>query len=151
MLGTMYYSMQRKDDAKRVLTIARTKAPKSARIAAYLGMVQLSSGEAAAAEDSFQSALALDSADALALIGMGGIRYQQQRWSDAIQYLEKSRTADPDALFLLCDSYYRIGKPDEGLLTAKVIRALGAEREPLLDKLERLVALHQTDRPHGVP
>ena len=151
MLGTMYYSMGRKDDARRVLTIARANDPQSARITAYLGMVQLAGGETAAAESSFQAALALDSAEPLALIGMGGIRYQRQRWSDAIQYLEKSRTADPDTLFLLCDSYYRVGKPDEAILTAEVIRALGAERKDLLDRLKQLVAFHQTDGPHIVP
>jgi len=151
LLGTMYYSMGRKDDARRVLTIARTKDPQSARIAAYLGMVQLSGVETAVAESSFQAALALDSTETLALIGMGGIRYQQQRWSEAVQLLEKSRTADPDALFLLCDSYYRVGKQDEALLTAEVIRALGADRKPLLEKLETLVSLHQTDRPRAVP
>jgi len=151
LLGAMYYSMGRKDDAKRVLTIARTKDPQSGRIAAYLGMVQLSDGESATAENSFQAALALNSAETLALIGMGGIRYQQQRWSDAIQYLEKSRTADPDALFLLCDSYYRVGKPDEALLTAEVIQALGADRKNLLDRLKHLVAIHQTDLPHVRP
>ena len=151
LLGTMYYSMGRRDDARRVLTIARTKVPQSARIAACLGMVQLSSGETVAAENSFQAALALDSTETLALIGMGGIRYQQQRWSEAVQYLEKSRTADSDALFLLCDSYYRVGKPDEALLTAEVIRALGAEKKELLDRLKQLVALHQTDVPHVGP
>jgi tetratricopeptide (TPR) repeat protein len=151
LLGTMYYSMGRREDARRVLAIARTKDPQSARIAAYLGMVQLSGGEAAAAESSFQSALALDSAETLALIGMGGIRYQQQRWSDAIQYLERSRTADPDALFLLCDSYYRVGKPDEARLTAAVIRVLGADRKPLIDKLETLVKLHPAEPSQTVP
>ena len=148
LIGTMYYSMGRKADAKRVLTAAQSKAPKSARIAAYLGMAQLSSGEVARAEDSFQSALGLDSGDALALIGLGGIRYQQQRWSDAAAYLEKSRTADPDTLFLLCDAYYRLGKPEQAVLTAEVIRALGADRKPLLEKLEKLLALHQVARPY---
>jgi lipoprotein NlpI len=95
LLGTtMYYSMGRKDDAKRVLTTALTEAPRSARIAAYLGMVQLSSGDPTGAEKSFHAALALDSAEALALIGMGAIRYQQ-RWLEATEYLEKSRTGDP--------------------------------------------------------
>ena len=135
----------------RVLSIARTEDPQSARISAYLGMVQLSGGETAAAEGSFQAALALDSGETLALIGMGGIRYQQGRWPDAIQYLEKSRTADPDALFLLCDSYYRVRKPDEALLTAEVIRALGAERQDLLDRLRELVAIQQKDGLHVVP
>ena len=163
LLGTMYYSMGRRDDAKRVLSIARTQDPKSAHIAGYLGMVQLAGGETAAAEKSFQDALALDSAETLALIGMGGIRYQQQRWSEAVQYLEKSRTADPDTLFLLCDSYYRVGKPDEALLTAEVIRALGAEKDAekdankgaetndLLDRLSQLIATHQKDVPHVAP
>lgn len=151
LLGTMYYSMGRKDDAKRVLTNARTKDPQSARIAAYLGIVQLSGGETAVAENSLQAALALDSTETLALIGMGGIRYQQQRWSEAIQFLEKSRTADPEALFLLCDSYYRVGKKDDALLTAQVIQALGSDRKDLLDRLKQLVAIHQTDAPHVGP
>jgi len=151
LLGTMYYSMGRSDDATRVLIIARTKDPQSARIAAYLGMVQLSVGEASAAESSFQAALALNSAETLALIGMGGIRYHQQRWTDAIQYLEKSRTADPDALFLLCDSYYNVGNSDKALLTAEVIRAISPDRTQLLDKLNQLVAAHQPGHPRGVP
>ncbi len=151
LLGTMYYSLGRKDDAKRMLNIARTKAPKSSRIVAYLGMVELSGGEAAAAEESFQSALSLDSMEVLALIGMGGIRYQQQRWADAAGYLEKSRTADLGALYMLCDAYFRVGRTEDALLTAEVIRALGAGQQPLLDELEKLVRLHQTEPAHMVP
>lgn len=151
LIGTMYYSMGRNDDAKRALAMARTQAPKSARVAAYLGMVQLAGGDTAAAEESFQSALALNSSETLALIGVGGIRYQQQRWPDAITYIEKSRTADPDTLFLLCNAYYRVEEPEQAALIAEVIRALGAERKPLLDKLERLVALHEMDPPHIAP
>jgi tetratricopeptide (TPR) repeat protein len=151
LLGMMYFSMGRRDDAKRMLTIARTREPMSARIAAYLGMVQLSGGEAGAAEKSFQAALARDSSEALALIGMGGIRYREQRWPETIEYLEKSRTADPDTLFLLCDAYYRVGKPEQAALTAEMVRALGADRKPLLDALDKLVALHQGDRPKAAP
>ncbi len=149
LLGIMYYSMGRTDDAKRVLSSAQAKDPNSAPITAYLGMVQLSTGEVAAAEASFHSALALDSNEALALIGMGGIRYQQKRWLDSIAYLEKSRTADPDALLMLCDAYYRVGKPEQAAFTAEVIRAFGAGSKPLLDRLERLVAEHQKDQPQA--
>lgn len=153
LLGTMYYSLGRKDDAKRMLNIARRQAPKSSRIVAYLGMVELSGGETAAAEESFQSALALDSAEVLALIGMGGIRYQQQRWADAARYLEKSRTADLGALYMLCDTYFRLGRTQDALLTAEVIRALGTGQQPLLDELEKLVRLHQnqTEPAHVAP
>jgi tetratricopeptide (TPR) repeat protein len=148
LLGIMYFSMGRSQDAKRVLAIAQTKSPKSAAIAAYLGMVRLSGGEVAGAEESFKSALAIDSSEPLALIGMGGIRYQQENWKESIEYLEKSRTADPDALLMLCEAYYRAGKPEQAALTAEAIRALGAGREPLLDQLERLVTQHQKDQPH---
>jgi tetratricopeptide (TPR) repeat protein len=110
-------------------------------------MVQLSSGNVTSALEAFQAALAHDSNETLALIGMGGIRYQQQRWPQAVEYLEKSRTADPDALFLLCDAYYRMGKPEQAALIAEVVRALGSDRKPLLDELEKLVARHRSDRP----
>ena len=103
-------------------------------------MVQLSAGDVAAAEISFQSALALDSTETIALIGMGGIRYQQQRWPETIDYLEKSRTADPHALFLLCDAYYRVGKPDQAALIAEVVRAYGVGQKPLMAELEKLEA-----------
>jgi len=151
LIGAMYYSLGRKGDAKRALAIARSKAPKSARIAAYLGMVQLSDGDAAAAEESFESALAMDAAETLALIGMGEIRYRQQRWADAVDYLEESRTADPEALLLLCDAYYRMGKPDSALVMAEVVRAFSGERKPLLDELEKLVALHQSNQTPVAP
>lgn len=146
LLGVMYYSLGRKADVKRMLSIARAQAPKSARIAAYLGFVELSSGETGAAEESFASALTLDSAEVLALIGVGVIRYQQQRWAEAVGYLEKSRTADPDTLYMLCDAYFRIGRREEALLTAEVVRALGSDNKNLLKALDQLVKLHAADR-----
>lgn len=142
LLGAMYFGMGRKDDARRLLTTARTLSPDDSRIAAYLGMTELSSGELAAAEQSLLAALALDAHNPLALIGMGALRYQQHRWPDAVAYLEKSRTADPETLFLLCDAYYRVGKPDEAALTAEVVRAFGSDKKSLLDELERLRSLH---------
>jgi len=145
LLGTMYYSMGRKDDAKRVMNIARAQAPESARIAAFLGMVELSSGQTRESEEAFQSALALDSAETLALIGMGSIRYQQQRWLEAVQYLEKSRTADPSALLMLCDVYFRAGRSDDALLTAEVIQALAADKPTIVDELQRLLKLHKDE------
>ena len=151
LLGTMLFSMGRKDDAKRVLRIARAQTPKAARIAAYLGLVELSCGEAVAAENSFQSALALDSAEVLALIGMGGIRYRQQRWADAAKYLQKSRTADPDTLYMLCDAYFRIGRTEEAMLTADVIRALASDNKALLDAVDELVRLHKASQQSPAP
>jgi tetratricopeptide (TPR) repeat protein len=151
LLGAMYYSLGRKEDAKHMLSIARTQAPKSARIAAYLGFVELSSGEAGAAEESFASALALNSAEVLALIGMGVTQYQKQRWVDAVEYLERSRTADPGTLYMLCDAYFRIKRTEDALVTAEVIRALGSDNKPLLNAVDELVKLHTADRQSPAP
>ena len=152
LLGMMYYSMGRRDDAKRMLTIARTR---ESEVGAHRGLSRHGATfrrrSRPLRKHSFEAALALDSTETLALIGMGGIRYRQRRWSDAISYLDKSRTADPDTLFLLCDAYYRVQDPDQATLIAQVIRALGANRKPLLDKLERLEMLHKADQPHPTP
>lgn len=143
LLGVMYHSLGRTDDAKRVLALAQAQNPQSARIPAYLGMVRLSTGDASVAEVAFQSALALDSSEALALIGMGGIRYQQKRWQESIDDLEKSRTADPNTLLMLCDAYYRVGQPQKAALTAEVVRALAAGNKTVLDRLGELMAQHR--------
>lgn len=142
LLGIMYYNLGREEDARRVLNIARGAAPKSARIAAYLGFVELSSGDAVSAEESFEAALALDSREVLALIGMGVIQYRKQRWAGAAEYLEKSRTADPDTLYMLCDAYFRINRREDALVTAEVIRAFGSENKSLLDAVDSLIRLH---------
>lgn len=151
LLGVMYYGKGRKDDAIRMLRIARATLPKAARIAAYLGVVELSSGEIGTAEESFQSALILDSDDVLALVGIGGMRYRQQRWAEAVEYLEKSRTADPGTLYMLCDAYFRIKRIEEAMLTAEVIRALGSDNRALLSSLDELVKLHKADRQSFAP
>ena len=151
LLGVMYYSLGRKEDARRMLILARAHDSKSARIAAYLGFVELSSGETGAAEESFASALALDSGEVLALIGMGVIQYHKQQWASAVDYLEKSRTADPDTLYMLCDAYFRINRTEDALVTAEVIRALGSSNKGLLRALDDLLKLHVGDRQSPAP
>jgi tetratricopeptide (TPR) repeat protein len=145
LLGVMYFSMGRNDDARRLLTTAKAKNPYSARIAAYLGLVELSSGDADMADESLRAALTLNSAETLALIGLGSLRYQQSRWAQSAEYLEKSRTADPNTLLMLCDAYFRIGKMDEARLTSRVIRALASDNKPLLARLDELMKPHHAD------
>jgi tetratricopeptide (TPR) repeat protein len=149
VLGEMYFTLGRNDDARRVLLTASKLSPNDAQIAAYLGMMQLASGEISAGEQSLHSALTLDAANPLALIGMGGIRYRQQRWQDAIEYLERSRTAAPDSLFMLCNAYLRVGKREDALLTAEVIRALGADQQTLLDSVDQLLKGYPSSEPHS--
>ncbi len=139
LLGEMYFTLGRVEDARRMLLTASNQSPNDAHVAAYLGIVQLASGESDAAERSLTTALSLDQDEPLALIGLGGIRYRQERWADAITYLERSRTADPNALLLLCAAYLRTGKTDEALLTAEVIRAFASDSPSLLESLDELL------------
>jgi tetratricopeptide (TPR) repeat protein len=151
LLGVMYYSMGRPDDSKRALLMAKSKAPQDAHYASYLGIVQMASGEAAAAEKTFEASLAIDPSDALALIGLGTVKYRQQQWDLAAHYLEKSRTADAGVLYMLCDAYFRIRKNDRAMLTAEVIRAFGSNRKDLLVAVDDLVKLHPANQPPIAP
>lgn len=146
LLGVIYSSLGRKNDALHMLRIARGRLPNSPRIAAYLGLVEVSSGDIAASEESFSSALTLDSSETLALIGLGGIRYQQERWAEAVRYLEKAKTADPGTLYLLCDAYLKINKVEEAYLTAEVIRAFASGNRALLNSLDELLRLYKAPR-----
>ena len=82
---------------------------------------------------------------------MAHIRYKQQRWQDVIAYLERSHTANPGALYMLCDAYYRVGKTNQAIFTAEAIRSLAAGNKGLLDDLDQLVKLHQADQPASAP
>lgn len=139
LLGAMYFSSGQADNARRMLTKAAALAPNDAHVHAFLGMLQMSSGDLRSAETSLESALRVESDQPLALIGMGGLRYRQQRWPDAIRYLEKSRTADPNTLLLLCDAYFHVGNIDEALLTAEVVRAFGSDRPEVVSNLNEMI------------
>jgi 3-methyladenine DNA glycosylase AlkC len=79
------------------------------------------------------------------------IRYKQERWKDVIAHLERSHTANPGALYMLCDAYYRVGKNNEAIVTAEAIRSLAANNKSLLADLDRLVKLHQAGQPASAP
>ena len=145
-LGVVYSTMGRTDDAKRVLETARAQAPTDAAILAYLGMVRLSLGEVDQSEKHYNSALAIEPTNESATIGLAQIRYMQRRWEDVIRYLESSRTANPGALYLLCDAYFRVGKDSEALITAQAIRSLSPNSQTLLSDVDRLVKLQQSER-----
>lgn len=151
LIGVVYHTIGRMDDAKRALKIAQAQAPTNAQIPAYLGDVQLSSGQVDQAQKSYNSALALDPANELALIGMAYLRYKQQRWDEVISYLERSHTANPGALYLLCDAYFRVGNTNQATITAEAIRSLAVNNKSLLDDLEKLIKLHQSDQSVSAP
>jgi uncharacterized hydantoinase/oxoprolinase family protein len=72
---------------------------------------------------------------------MGEVRYHQERWSDAADQLAKSRTMTPELLYMLCDSYFHVGKIADADLTAETAAAYGRNNpelmKGLLDLLQR--------------
>lgn len=151
VLGVVYYTMGRIQDGERTLEIARAQVPGDAQTSAYLGVVELAANEPDRAEKSFNSALTLDPTNELALIGLARMKYKQQQWQDVIAYLERSHTANAGALYLLCDSYFRVGRINDAGVAAEAIRSLAPNDKRLLNDLDQLVKQHQADQPTSAP
>ena len=70
---------------------------------------------------------------------MGEVRYWQGRWADAAAQIEKSKTIEPELLFMLCDSYFHIGDSKNAALTAEIFAAFGRQNAPLMQQLIALL------------
>jgi tetratricopeptide (TPR) repeat protein len=121
LIGVLYLSMDRPEDARRCLEEALHVDPAVHGAHTYLGIVALQQGELETAEQELKSELAHDPNDQAATAEMGELRYRQGRWAEAADDLAKSRTVIPSLLYLLCDSYFRLGKVKEADLTAELM------------------------------
>jgi predicted Zn-dependent protease len=92
-----------------------------------------------AAENEFQAELKNDSNYQLAIAEMGEVRYHQGNYSEAAEQLAKSRTMTPELLYMLCDSYFRIGKVSDADLTAETVAAYGRNNPQLMKDLVELL------------
>ncbi len=70
---------------------------------------------------------------------MGEVRYRQQLWSDAAEQLAKSRTMTPELLYMLCDSYFHLGKASDADLTAETMAAYGRNNPQIMKELNELL------------
>jgi TolA-binding protein len=104
-------------------------------------MLALKLGDLGGAENQFKAELANDPNYQTAIAEMGEVRYHQERWSDAAEQLAKSRTMTPELLYMLCDSYFHMGKIVDADLTAETAAAYGRNNavlmKGLLDLLQR--------------
>jgi tetratricopeptide (TPR) repeat protein len=121
LVGVLYLSMNRPADASRCLHQALQVEPAVHGAHTYLGVLALQQGEPDAAEQEFNLELAHAPNDQAAMAEMGELRYRQGKWSEAVDDLVKSRTVVPSLLYLLCDSYFRLGKVKEANLTAELL------------------------------
>jgi tetratricopeptide (TPR) repeat protein len=105
----------------------------------YEGILALKQGDLSTAENDFKAELANDPNYQVAIAEMGEVRYRRGLWSDAAEQLAKSRTTTPELLYMLCDSYFRLGKVSDAILTAETVAAYGRNNPEVMKELNELL------------
>ena len=145
-VGKHYLFMGMTDDALRCLHQALKIQPTVRGAHTYEGILALKLNDLTRAEADFTAELANDPSYQLAIAEMGEVRYHQGRWAEAVEQLVKSRTMTPELLFLLCDSYFRIGKVSDADLNAEALAAYARNNPELLKELfDLLIRNGQTE------
>jgi tetratricopeptide (TPR) repeat protein len=138
-VGKLYLFMGDTEDGLRNLNQALKTQPTVRGAHTYQGILALKLGDLSRAENEFQAELRNDPNYQLAIAEMGEVRYHQGRWSDAAEQLAKSRTMTPELLYMLCDSYFRLGKVPDADLTAETIAAYGRNNPQVMKDLFELL------------
>jgi tetratricopeptide (TPR) repeat protein len=145
-IGKLYLIMGDKEDGLRSLHHALEMQPTVRGAHTYEGILALKLGDLSGAEKQFKAELANDSNYQTAIAEMGEVRYHQENWSDAAEQLAKSRTMTPELLYMLCDSYFHLGKVSDADLIAETAAAYGRSKpEVMKDLIDLLVRNGQTD------
>lgn len=141
LVGALYVSMGDVVNARRNLNDALRVEPSVRGAYTYLGLLALQQGDISGAEREFESELSHHPNYLPAISEIGRVRYRQGRWEAAADNLEKSETRDPALLYMLCDSYFHLGRTRDAKITAETLAAY-ARSEPqvmrgLIDLLNR--------------
>jgi tetratricopeptide (TPR) repeat protein len=121
LVGAVYMSMDKDEEANRVLRQALKVEPGVRGAHTTLGLLALQQNDLETAESEFEAELARDPNDQGAMSELGEVRYRQGRWADAAAQISKSRTMAPSLLYMLCDSYFRLGDVKQADLTAELL------------------------------
>ncbi len=138
-IGKLYLFMGDTDNGLRCLKRALQNQPNVRGAHTYEGILALKNGDLAKAEGEFQAELANDPSYQMAIAEMGEVRYHQQRWADAADLLAKSKTITPELLYMLCDSYFRLGKVAEANLNAEAMAAYARNKPDVMRGLIELL------------
>jgi len=145
-VGKLYLTMGNKEDGLRCLHHALQIQPTVRGAHTYEGILALKVGDLSAAENEFKAELANDPSYQAAIAEMGEVRYHQGRWSESAEQLAKSRTMTPELLYMLCDSYFHLGKVSDADLTAETVAAYGRNKpEVMKDLIDLLLHNGQTE------
>jgi tetratricopeptide (TPR) repeat protein len=138
-IGKTYLFMGETEAGLRNLHHALEVQPTVRGAHTYEGILALKQGDLNAAENDFKAELANDPNYQLAIAEMGEVRYHQERWPDAAEQLAKSRTTTPELLYMLCDSYFHLGKVTDANLTAETAAAYGKNKPEVMKELNDLL------------
>jgi len=111
----------------------------------YEGIFDLKLNELDTAEAEFKAELANNPSYQLAIAQMGEVRYHQQRWQDAVDYLAKSKTVTPELIYMLCDAYFHLNRPTDADLNAETAAVYGRHDPQFMSGLIDLLRRNQQD------
>lgn len=140
LVGALYLSMGDATNASRNLEEALRIEPAVRGAYTYLGLLAMQQGDLSGAEREFETELSHHPNYLPAIAEMGQVRYRRGQWL-AADKLAKSETRDPALLYMLCDSYFHLGRAHDAKITAETLAAY-ARNEPqimrgLIDLLNR--------------
>ena len=138
-VGKLYLMGGDEDDGLRCLRYALKLQPAVRGAHTYRGILALKQGDLGGAENEFKAELANDPNYQMAIAEMGEVRYHQQRWSEAAEQLAKSKSATPELLYMLSDSYFHLGKVEDADLAAEAAAAFARNKPEVLRDLIELV------------
>jgi Flp pilus assembly protein TadD len=127
------------ENAQRILNRALQIDPKTRDAHTYLGILALQQEDLSRAEKEFESELVIDPNHPLAVAELGEVRYRQGKWSEAAELFVRSKTTIPRLLYMLCDSYFRIGKVSNADLTAESLAAYARSEPEVMQGLAELL------------
>lgn len=139
-VGKLYLLMGNTDDGLRALHHALELQPTVRGAHTYEGILDLKLGDLHRAENEFKAELANDPNYQMAIAEIGEVRYREGLWSDAAEQLARSRTITPELLYMLCDSYFHLGKVSDANLTAETAAAYGRNNAELMKELMDLLS-----------
>lgn len=139
-IGKLYLMGGDQEDGLRCLRYALKIQPTVRGAHTYEGILALKLNDMSMAENEFKAELANDPNSQMAIAEMGEIRYHQQRWSEAAEQLAKSKTMTPELLYMLCDSYFHLGKVADADLNAEAAAAYARNKPAVIEGIMELLA-----------
>ena len=145
-VGKTYLFMGSTENGVRCLHYALKIQPTVRGAYTYEGILALRDGDLGRAETEFEAELANDPSYQMAIAELGEVRYHQQRWAEASEQLAKSKTMTPELLYMLCDSYFHLGKVKDARLNAEAMAAYARNKPSVMQGLiELLIRNGQAD------